>query len=158
MRVRRLEVAPLRRPQHPIACGQQLDAHRNASSGSQDRRVYICKTGERRIESEPPMCAGESARQHGVQVGGHCLAVVEGDEVDILTEPAEGEVSPRKGRSTDELDPVTEVVTEKGQQMRDEVIALDLFGCHPEPLSNLFTFITVHAALRPMTLRDAARP
>jgi hypothetical protein len=35
------------------------------------------------------------------------------------------------------------------------VIALDLFGCHPEAPRSLLTFIPVHVGLRPMTPRAA---
>lgn len=43
------------------------------------------------------MCPTERTRQRSVQVGGHGLAAVEGNEVEILPEPAVGEVSSCEG-------------------------------------------------------------
>ena len=64
------------------------------------------------------MRSGKCAWQRRVQIGRQGLAIVDGDEVDVLAEPAIRQVRPRQGGAPDELDPVAEVLTEECQQMR----------------------------------------
>jgi hypothetical protein len=75
---------------------------------------------------------------------------IRSDKVDDLAEPAVREMCTRQGGAPDELDPVVEVLTEKCQQMRDEMVALDLFGCDAKLLCDFGAFVSVHAVLRPM--------
>ena len=42
---------------------------------------------------------------------------------------------------------VVEVPSEKCQQMRDEMVTLDLFGCDAKLVCDFAAFISVHAAL-----------
>jgi hypothetical protein len=69
-------------------------------------------------------CAGE----RGVECASDLLAAADGDEVDVLAEASVREVGPGEGGAADEVDSVTEVATEEGQEVGDEVVALDLFG------------------------------
>ena len=51
----------------------------------------------------------------------------------------------RKGGTADEVDPVTDVLAEKSQQMRDEMVTLDLFGCDAKLPRDFSAFVSVHA-------------
>jgi hypothetical protein len=51
---------------------------------------------------------------------------------------------------------VAEVLTEKCQQMRDQMVTLDLFGCDTKLLCDLGAFVSGHAVFRPMIQRGAA--
>ena len=103
------------------------------------------------------MRSRQCARQHGIQIACHGPAIVDRDEVDVLAEPAIRQVRTRQGGAPDELDPVLDVLTEECQQMRDEMVALDLFGCDAKLLCDFGAFVSVHG-LRPMIQRGAATP
>ena len=103
------------------------------------------------------MRPGQCTWQRHIQIGRDGLAIIDGDQVDVLAEPAVGEMCARKGRAADEVDPVTDVLAEKCQQMRDEMVALDLFGCDAKLLCDFGALVSVHAK-RPMIQRGAATP
>ena len=103
------------------------------------------------------MRSGQCTWQHGVQIGRHGLAIVDGDKVDVLAEPTIRQMCTRQGGAPDELDPVAEVRTDKCQQMRDQMITLHLFECDTKLLCDLGAFVSVHAE-RPMIQRGAATP
>jgi hypothetical protein len=96
--------------------------------------------------------------QRRVQIGRDGPAVVDGDQVDVLAEPAVREMRARKGGAADEVDSVTDVLAEKCQQIRDEMVALDLFGCDAKLLCDFGAFVSVHSVLRPMIQPGAAKP
>lgn len=62
-----------------------------ASVGLPVKALVLDSTGhttQRRIQDEPAMRSGQCAWQRRTQLDGHGLAVVDGDKVDILAEPA----------------------------------------------------------------------
>jgi hypothetical protein len=152
-----LEGAALSGPQHSAAGREQLDPDHHAGGGSQYGRDCIRHTGERRIQGEPAVRSGQRTWQRRVQIGRHGLASVDGDKVDVLAEPAVREMCTRQGGAPNKLDPVAEVLAEKCQQMRNEMVTLDLFGCDAKLLCDFGAFVSVHA-LRPMIQRGAATP
>lgn len=124
-----LEGAALSGPQHSAAGREQLDPDHHAGSGSQYCCDGIRHTAEGWIQGEPAVRSGQCTWQRRVEIGRHGLAIVDGDEIDVLTKPAVRKMCTRQGGAPDELDPVAEAPAEKCQQMGDEMVALDLFGC-----------------------------
>ena len=102
-------------------------------------------------------CVRASARGSAAS-SRHGLAIVDGDEIDVLAKPAVRKMCTRQGGAPDELDPVAEAPAEKCQQMGDEMVALDLFGCDAKLLCDFGAFVNVHAVLRPMLQRGEATP
>jgi hypothetical protein len=100
-----LEGAALGGPQHSAPGREQLDPDHHAGGGSQYCRDGIRHTAEGRIQGEPAVRSGQRAWQRRVQIGRYGLAIVDGDEVDVLTEPAIREMCTRQAGAPDELDP-----------------------------------------------------
>ncbi len=50
-------------------------------------------------------------------------------------------------RTADEVDPVTELLAQKGEYMRNEVVTLDLLGCNTELRCDRIAFVLVHRYL-----------
>src|SRR5882757_7757659 len=85
-------------------------------------------------------------------------AAADGDEVDVLAQPPVREVSAGQGGAADEVDSVTEVAAEEGQQLGDEVVALDLLGGNAELCCYRFAFVRIHGRSGPSPRRDAGTP
>jgi hypothetical protein len=69
----------------------------------------------RGVKAQSPVGTSNCARQRVIQFLRDGSPTVDRDKVDILAEPAVGEMGPRKRGTTNEADAVTESVTEKTQ-------------------------------------------
>lgn len=145
------------RPEHSVAGGEQSDSDQQAASGPKYCRDGISHTAEGRIQGEPPVSPGQCTWERPIQIVRDSLAIIDGDQVDVLAEPAFGEMRARKSSAADEVDPITDVLAEKCQQMRDQMIALDLLGRDAKLLCDSGAFVSVHAQ-QSMTRRGAAPP
>ncbi len=158
VRIALKQVAPFRRPDDPVARGEQLEANRASVRRAQQHRQGVCSTAEGGFDGQPAVGARDSAGEGGVELGGHLFAAADGDEVDVFTQPSVGEVGAGQGGAADEVDAVTELAAEEREDVGDEVVALDLFGGHAELRCDRVAFVRIHDRPPPSLPPGAGRP
>lgn len=90
------------------------------------------------------MGARDGTYECSVEFGGQRGAVAQGNEVDVFAEATVGEMGACERGAADEVHTVGESIRNRSEQMRYEVVTLNLFRRDPEPGGNSVTFVEVH--------------
>ena len=115
-------------------------------------------TAKRGFQRKAAVRTGECSRKFCIERGRDELAIVNGDQVDVLTEPPGRQMRAGQRGAADELDAVSDAVAEQAEHVRDEVIAFDLLNGDAESRCHRVSFIDVHVGAQASARRrDAVR-